>query len=321
MYQRIGDKRGTAIVLMNLGSYYADHAKYEDALKSTTDALTLYRDLGDEANQALCLNNLGSIRSYMDNFQDALTYYQQAYQIREKLKLTDDMAESLHNLAETNVDLGQYDTAVTQYLKALEIRQKQRRPERRCDQFQQSGRAVRGARQVCFGAECAAGIAEGLSSRPTTRPGSWWRRWAATAMRSPRWAVGTRGRRAWKMQSSSPVEVKNDTVLAPGAELSRRQLLLPRRLRCRPAAIRQSVAGGDQVEEPRVAGGLAVQPGKAGCSARPRGVGDSGVEEAGGGVRDAGIARRCRCSRRSIWPRRCWPTRSRRTRNRNWTAP
>ncbi len=109
------------MVLMNLGSYYANHAKYDDALKSTTDALTLYRDLGDESRQALCLNNLGTIRSYMDNFQDALTSYQQSYQIREKLKLTDDMAQSLQNLAEVNVDLGQYDTAVTQYLKALEI--------------------------------------------------------------------------------------------------------------------------------------------------------------------------------------------------------
>jgi tetratricopeptide (TPR) repeat protein len=109
------------MILMNLGSYYADHAKYEEALKSTTDALTLYRDLGDEAKQALCLNNLGSIRSYMDNQQDALTSYQQAYQIREKLKLTDGMAESLHNLAAVNLDLGQYDAAVNQYLKALEI--------------------------------------------------------------------------------------------------------------------------------------------------------------------------------------------------------
>ena len=61
--------------------------KYEEALKSTTDALTLYRDLNDQENQALCLNNLGTIRSYMDNFQDALTSYDQAYQIREKLKL------------------------------------------------------------------------------------------------------------------------------------------------------------------------------------------------------------------------------------------
>jgi tetratricopeptide (TPR) repeat protein len=121
-FQKIGDKRSTAIILQNLGSFYSDHAKYEDALKSTNDALTLFRELGDEPQQSQCLNNLGTIRFYMGNFQDALTYYQQAYQIREKLKLTDDMAETLHNLAETNVDLGQYETAVSQFLKAQEIR-------------------------------------------------------------------------------------------------------------------------------------------------------------------------------------------------------
>ena len=121
-FQQIGDKVNTAAILLNLGSYYSDHAQYEEALKSTNDALTLYRDMGDEASQAICLNNLGTIRRCMGYFQDALTYYQQAYQIREKLKLTDEMAETLYNLADANVDLGQYDTAVTQYLKALEIR-------------------------------------------------------------------------------------------------------------------------------------------------------------------------------------------------------
>jgi len=109
---------------MNLGSFYADHSKYEDALKSTNAALSLFRDLGDEERQSLCLNNLGSIRGYMGNNQEALTLYQQSYEIRERLKLTDDMAESLHNLAATNSYLGHYDTAMTQYLKAKEIRTK-----------------------------------------------------------------------------------------------------------------------------------------------------------------------------------------------------
>ncbi len=107
--------------MLNLGAFYNDHAKYEDGLKSLTDALTRFRDLGDEESQAFCLNNIGSSRFGMGNFQDALTYFQQAYQIREKLKLTADMAASLHNLAETNVKLGQYDTALSQYLKALDI--------------------------------------------------------------------------------------------------------------------------------------------------------------------------------------------------------
>jgi hypothetical protein len=43
---------------MNMGSLYSDHAKYEDALKSTNDALTLFRELGDEFSGKLIQNNL-----------------------------------------------------------------------------------------------------------------------------------------------------------------------------------------------------------------------------------------------------------------------
>ena len=255
-------------ILMNLGSYYADHAKYEDALKSTTDALTLFRDLGDEANQALCLNNLGTIRSYMGNFQDALTYYQQAYQIREKLKLTDDMAESLHNLAETNVDLGQYDTAVNQYLKALEIRR---------NSGDQNGVAINSSSLGALFTEqgkyasALSALQESLKDFQQTNDQTWLMveatgRYGNALSEVGRW---DEGQKSLEDAVRLATEVKNDNVLAQAIELSWRQLLLPRRLRCGTAAIREGVAGCDQVEEPRIAGDLALQPGEAGRRSRP----------------------------------------------------
>jgi serine/threonine protein kinase/Tfp pilus assembly protein PilF len=121
-FEKIGDKLNATVVLLNLGAFYGDHARYEEGIKVTNEALTLYRDLDDQADQALCLNNLGTLHRYLGNLQTALTYYQQSYQIREKLKLSADTAESLYNLADLNADLGQYDVAITQYLRALEIR-------------------------------------------------------------------------------------------------------------------------------------------------------------------------------------------------------
>ena len=211
-FQRIGDKHGTAIVEMNLGSHYLDHAQYEDALKITNDALTLFRDLGDEGNQAVCLNNLGSIRSYMGNLQDALTYYQQAYQIQEKLKLSDDMAQSLHNLGEINVDLGQYDTAMTQYLKALEIHR---------DSSDQSGVALTYsslgtlyAKQGKYGSALSA-LQESLKDFKQANDQTWlmveaMAEYGNVLSQVGRWEEGQQGLEDAVRQAA---EVKNDTVL------------------------------------------------------------------------------------------------------------
>jgi len=34
-FQKIGDRRSTAVIQMNLSSYYSDYGQYADALKST----------------------------------------------------------------------------------------------------------------------------------------------------------------------------------------------------------------------------------------------------------------------------------------------
>ena len=106
--------------LINLGKFYHDHGKYDEALKLGNEALQLARDLRDEPNQALCLNNIGSAYNNKGQYQAALTNFEQAYEIRERLKLPDDATESLRNLAEMNFKLGEYETAQTQFLKALE---------------------------------------------------------------------------------------------------------------------------------------------------------------------------------------------------------
>ncbi len=117
---KIGDKAGVALVSLNLGKFYNDHAKYDDALKILNSALTQFRDLGDQASQAICLNNIGTAEFQLGNLQAALTYYQQALDINEKLKVSDGIALALHNLADTNRKLGQYDVAITQYLKTID---------------------------------------------------------------------------------------------------------------------------------------------------------------------------------------------------------
>jgi tetratricopeptide (TPR) repeat protein len=108
------------MTLIDVGSFYGNHGKPDQALQYYTDALQVERQLGDQTNQALCLNNIGSIKVDQGQYQDALTYLEQAYDLRQKLNAPGDVADSQHNLAEVNTKLGQYDTALQFYLKALD---------------------------------------------------------------------------------------------------------------------------------------------------------------------------------------------------------
>jgi eukaryotic-like serine/threonine-protein kinase len=118
--RKIGAKKELARNLMNLGSWYHDHGKYDDALKLTKEALQGFQDIGDKNDQALCLNNIASNYDYKGDYQNALTYFKQAYEIQQQSNSTEDATESLRNLAEMSFKLGQYDAAQSQFVKALE---------------------------------------------------------------------------------------------------------------------------------------------------------------------------------------------------------
>ncbi len=150
----IGDKEGIANTYIDMGGFYHDHGKRDEALKYFNDALTIERDLGDESYQALCLNAIGSIHLDKGEYQDALTFLEQAFQLRQKLNVPEDIAESLHNLAEANSKLGQYDKALAQYLKAIEARRKM--GDQRGVAIEQESMAPIFASQGRYGAAAAA---------------------------------------------------------------------------------------------------------------------------------------------------------------------
>jgi len=121
LVREIGDQADIGIFLIDMGSFYHDHAKPAEALANFTEALQIERQLDDEDRQALCLHNIGAIRMDQGNYQDSLTYLEQAYELQQKLNVPADLADSLHDLAEVNTKMGQFDTALSDYEKAIDI--------------------------------------------------------------------------------------------------------------------------------------------------------------------------------------------------------
>src|SRR5580658_3289123 len=122
--REIGAKKEAGDTLIDLGNLYSERGQSDQALQMFKESLQIQRDAGDETYQALCLNNIGNSYLQKAENEDALTYLQQALQLREKLNVPADIAETLHNLGEAYANLGQYDQAMTSQMRALELYRK-----------------------------------------------------------------------------------------------------------------------------------------------------------------------------------------------------
>ena len=115
----IGAKKEAGDTLIDLGNLYQDRGQYDKALQMNKASLQIQRDAKDETYQALCLNNIASIYLTMREYQDAITYFQQALQLREKLNVPQDVAQTVSNLAIAYTSIGQFDQAMSSYMRAL----------------------------------------------------------------------------------------------------------------------------------------------------------------------------------------------------------
>ncbi|WP_396442845.1 tetratricopeptide repeat protein, partial [Limnospira sp. PMC 1042.18] len=74
----MGDRRGEATTLNNIGGVYSDLGEKQTALDYYNQALPLSRAVGDRRGEATTLNNIGFVYYYLGEKQTALDYYNQA---------------------------------------------------------------------------------------------------------------------------------------------------------------------------------------------------------------------------------------------------
>jgi len=121
IYRNIGDRRGEANTLDNLGSVYQFLGNYSNALDYYQQSLTIARDIGDRAGEAATLSSIGVVNRLLRNYRDALDYYQQSLAIARDVGDCIREGITLNNLGSVYQSLGNYRDALDYYQQSLAI--------------------------------------------------------------------------------------------------------------------------------------------------------------------------------------------------------
>jgi CHAT domain-containing protein/Tfp pilus assembly protein PilF len=118
--RKIGDRKGEALSLNNLGGAWSSLSQYAKAIDFFEKALVIERDIGDWSSEATTLNNLGTAYTILSQYAKAIDLFQQALAIDQRHSPTRGV-HVLTNLGTAYAFLGQKDKAVDYYTKALAI--------------------------------------------------------------------------------------------------------------------------------------------------------------------------------------------------------
>ena len=99
--RELGDKRGTAGPLSNLGIVARKQGDYIQAMALYEEALALQRELGDKGGTAGSLNNLGNVAREQGDYTRAVALYEEALALWRELGDKWGTAHSLEGLART----------------------------------------------------------------------------------------------------------------------------------------------------------------------------------------------------------------------------
>ncbi|MDD2716095.1 MAG: tetratricopeptide repeat protein [Candidatus Wallbacteria bacterium] len=119
--QEIGDRKGEAKCLHNIGLCYHNRCDYDKALDYYLQALRVNEETGDIIGLAKSLNNLGLIQSERSDYQKAREYYLKSLDLHEKIGNRIGIANAYNNMGMNCINTGKYDEALPYLEHASEI--------------------------------------------------------------------------------------------------------------------------------------------------------------------------------------------------------
>ncbi len=118
--EQLGDQRGIALVLKNIGIIYKEQGDYPRALDYYTQSLAISEQLGDQQGIAGALQNIGIIYKVQGDYTKALDYYTQSLAIAKQSGF-DGMARLLANIGNVYNIQSDYPKALDYYTQSLAI--------------------------------------------------------------------------------------------------------------------------------------------------------------------------------------------------------
>jgi CHAT domain-containing protein/Tfp pilus assembly protein PilF len=122
LYRRLGDRKGEAVTLNEIGFVYNSMGESQKALEKHDEALALRRAMGDRSGEAQSLHNIGTVYEGLGETQKALEKYNEALPIRRALGDRYGQAGTLNSIGAAYWMLGDMRKALEMYNEALSLR-------------------------------------------------------------------------------------------------------------------------------------------------------------------------------------------------------
>ncbi len=127
--RQLGDRRGVAESLSNLGTAARAQGDVVSARALHEEALAIRRELGSQGSIARSLNNLGNVALDQDDFPAARALYEESLAITRELGDRWSIANSLNNLGDVAYSQGDYSAAGALHQESLGMVRELRDPK------------------------------------------------------------------------------------------------------------------------------------------------------------------------------------------------
>jgi len=127
--ETLGDSRGKAATLSNLGDYWYTLGEYAQAMEYYEASLSITMETEDKIGEAMNFGNLGNCHSKMADHQRAVDYYRQGLQLLRDASNTEDyIADAPEvlwrlywDLGSSQYELGELREAASEWMKAVDV--------------------------------------------------------------------------------------------------------------------------------------------------------------------------------------------------------
>ncbi|ULQ51756.1 tetratricopeptide repeat-containing sensor histidine kinase [Flavihumibacter fluvii] len=120
-FKEIGDKKGMAKILGDMGVIYWFTSDFPNALKYYFDALKIHEEGGVKNEVAATLMNIGIVYNSLEDYPKALDYMLRANKIDEAIGNKSGVAANLGNIGQLYMSLGDTSKALESNVKSLEF--------------------------------------------------------------------------------------------------------------------------------------------------------------------------------------------------------
>ena len=121
IYEEIGNKKGSAGPINNIGAIYKRLGNYTKALDYFQRSLKIEQEVGTPKGMAVSLNNIGRIYDDQEDYSQALNYYQRSFKINQEIGDRKGIAVSLNNTGRIYMLREEYPKALDNNERSLKI--------------------------------------------------------------------------------------------------------------------------------------------------------------------------------------------------------